>query len=90
MNQQRTANKVNEISNISESVGPAWVTPAYDRAGNMTTIPKPADPTIAFTATYDPWNRLVGIEEPDGLGSTQKAGQYAYDGGKRLDDEEDL
>ncbi len=54
--QDRTANRVNEITGITESTGPAWVTPAYDPAGNMTTIPKPADPTQGFTAVYDAWN----------------------------------
>ena len=40
--QARTSNKVNEITNITESVGPNWVVPAYDGAGNMTTMPQPA------------------------------------------------
>jgi RHS repeat-associated protein len=44
----------------------------------MTRIPKPADPTAYFTATYDAWNRLVKIEED----STTVA-EYAYDGAKR-------
>jgi RHS repeat-associated protein len=44
----------------------------------MTTIPKPADPTAAFTATYDAWNRLVKLE--DGSGTVA---QYEYDGAKR-------
>jgi len=78
LNQQRTANKVNEITDISETTGPSWVTPVYNRAGNMTTIPKPADPTQSFTATYDAWNRLVKIEAS---GST--VAQYEYDGAKR-------
>jgi len=76
--QQRTTNRVNEITNIAETTGPSWVTPAYDKAGNMTTIPKPADPTASFTATYDPWNRLVKIEE-----SSNTVANYKYDGAKR-------
>jgi hypothetical protein len=55
LNQNRTNNKVNEITNLTESAGPAWVTPAYNRAGNMTTIPQPTDPTNSYTATYDAW-----------------------------------
>ena len=47
LDQQRTPNKVNEIIDIAETLGASWVTPAYDRAGNMTTIPKPADPTVS-------------------------------------------
>ena len=78
LNQSRTANKVNEITDITETSGPAWVTPAYNRAGNMTTIPKPADPTSSFAATYDAWNRLV--ELVDGANTVA---EYVYDGAKR-------
>ncbi|MBM3998455.1 MAG: hypothetical protein FJ297_02745 [Planctomycetes bacterium] len=78
LDQTRTANKVNEITDIAETLGPSWVTPVYNRAGNMTTIPKPADPTTSFGATYDAWNRLVGISS----GGTTVAG-YEYDGAKR-------
>jgi len=78
LNQQRTANRVNEITNIDESVGPSWFTPVHNRAGNMTTIPKPADCTQSFTATYDAWNRLVKIEE-----AGDKVAEYEYDGAKR-------
>ena len=48
--QNRTANKVNEITDIT---GPSWVTPAYSKAGNMTTMPQPADPASSYTCTYD-------------------------------------
>lgn len=61
--QSRTNNPVNEITNITESAGPSWITPAYDAAGNMTTIPKPANPTIGYTGIYDAWNRLTAIKE---------------------------
>ncbi len=55
------------VSRLSlESTGPAWVTPAYDPAGNMTTIPKPADPTQGFSAVYDAWNRLVKLSDVSG------------------------
>jgi RHS repeat-associated protein len=76
--QQRAANPVNEISNISETAGPSWVTPAYSRAGNMTTMPQPADPTESYTATYDAWNRLVKITD-----GADTVSEYAYDGAKR-------
>jgi len=78
LDQTRNANSVNEIVDITEDSGPSWVAPAYNRAGNMTTIPKPADPTQSFTATYDAWNRLVRIEE--GL---NKVAEYEFDGAKR-------
>ena len=37
-------NEVNEITAITATTGTNWADPAYDRAGNMTTIPKPAEP----------------------------------------------
>jgi len=83
INQQRTANKVNEITDIAETLGSSWVTPVYNKAGNMTTIPKPADPTTSFYATYDAWNRLVKIEEDDGMSGTWTVADYEYDGAKR-------
>lgn len=76
--QSRTANPVNEITDIAESVGPSWVTPAYNRAGNMTTMPQPANPTASYTATYDAWNRLVKIAD-----GADTVSEYAYDGAKR-------
>jgi len=76
--QNRTNNQVNEITNITETVGPSWITPVYDKAGNMTTVPKPSAPTAGYTCTYDGWNRLVKVA--DG-GDT--VAQYEYDGAKR-------
>jgi len=64
--QQRTANPVNEITDIAETTGPSWVTPAYSRAGNMTTMPKVADPTVSQTCQYDAWNRLTKVSEGAG------------------------
>ena len=76
--QNRTNNKVNEITDVTETTGPSWVTPVYSKAGNMTTVLKPADPTVGFTCTYDAWNRLVKIEEAD-----DTVAEYEYDGAKR-------
>jgi RHS repeat-associated protein len=75
LNQSRTASPANGISAISASVGSTWATPAYDLAGNMTTIPIPPSPTSGYTATYDAWNRLISLAN----GSTAVA-TYAYDG----------
>ncbi|MCY2967275.1 MAG: hypothetical protein NT069_27180, partial [Planctomycetota bacterium] len=75
--QSRTDNKVNEITALSNSFGPTWVTPSYNRAGNMTTVPQPADPTKGYTATYDAWNRLVKTVDEQ---SSQIVQEYAYDG----------
>ncbi|NQV28345.1 MAG: hypothetical protein HQ518_28665, partial [Rhodopirellula sp.] len=76
LNQDRAANKVNEISDITESTGPSWTTPAYSKAGNMTTVPKPADPTTSFTATYDAWNRLTKLVDTS---SSDTVAEFEYD-----------
>jgi RHS repeat-associated protein len=75
LSQSRTASPANEISGISSSTGPTWATPAYDLAGNMTTVSIPNNPTSTYTAVYDAWNRLVSLTS----GSTS-VGTYAYDG----------
>jgi len=62
--QSRSANPVNEISGITNSVGSAWASPVYDKAGNLTTIPQPASPSSSYTGTYDAWNRLVTLVQP--------------------------
>lgn len=76
--QARTVNKVNEITDISETAGPSWVTPVYSATGNMTTISKPNNPTQGYSATYDAWNRLVQIAD-----GSDTVSQYAYDGVRR-------
>jgi RHS repeat-associated protein len=75
--QGRSANTVNEISGIANSVGSAWAPPAYDKAGNMTTIPQPATPSLGYTGTYDAWNRLVKLVDPSSGDTVQS---NAYDG----------
>jgi RHS repeat-associated protein len=82
LEQTRTASEVNEITGITNSVGAAWSVPVYDPAGNMTTIPKPADPTQSYTATYDAWNRLVRLEEdiPDSSSSSASVTSSASSG----------
>jgi RHS repeat-associated protein len=78
LNQSRTSNEVNEITDITETAGPSWATPAYDAAGNMTTIPQPASPASSYAGTFDAWNRLVKLVD----GSNTVA-EYEYDGLKR-------
>jgi RHS repeat-associated protein len=78
--QQRSCNPVNEITQITTLTGPTWATPQYDRAGNMTLIPKPADPTQTFTATYDPWNRLVKLTDTT---TSNPIAEYQYDARNR-------
>ncbi len=71
--QQRTANEVNEITGISETTGSSWANPAYDPAGNMTTMLQPSDPTGTYAATYDAWNRLVKLTDGE---DTVQENQY--------------
>ena len=75
LDQTRTANKVNEITNITESTGPTWIVPAYDAAGNTTTMPQVVDPTQSLTAIYDAWNRMISIDT-----SSTAVAEYQYDG----------
>ena len=79
LDQSRTSNKVNEITDVTETSGPSWSCAAYNRAGNMTTIPQPGDPTQSYTATYDAWNRLVKLED-----GANTVAEYVFDGAKRL------
>ena len=37
--------------------------PAYNRAGNMTTIPKLAMPTGSYAGSFDAWGRLVSLTD---------------------------
>ncbi|MCY2963532.1 MAG: hypothetical protein NT069_07770, partial [Planctomycetota bacterium] len=75
--QSRSDNKVNEITGVTNSVGSAWTAPTYNRNGNMTTVPQPADPTKGFSATYDAWNRLVKLVDVPTLQTVQ---ENSYDG----------
>ena len=75
LNQTRTANRVNEITNITESTGPTWIVPSYDDAGNTITMPQPASPTNSYTAIHDAWNRMVSISD-----AATPVGKYQYDG----------
>ncbi len=92
LEQQRTANPVNEITGIENSVGPAWAQPAYDANGNMTTIPHPTggqslasssssssseEIPAGFTATYDAWNRLIKLTDAKTAATVQ---ENQYDG----------
>ena len=80
LDQTRTHNGVNEVTDISETVGRIWVSPTHDRAGNMLVIPRPSDPRESYTATYDAWHRLVKVEQSDGDDGLETVAEYAYDG----------
>jgi YD repeat-containing protein len=80
LDQQRVANHVNEITQFARTVGANWATPEYDRNGNMTVIPQPKEMTLTYQGTWDAWNRLVKLEEPDGIGGWRNLAEYQYDG----------
>jgi len=75
LKQDRTHNKVNETTEITATSGTNWVDPVHDKAGNMTTVPKPSSPANGLTLTWDAWNRLVQVQD----GQTV-VGKYESDG----------
>jgi RHS repeat-associated protein len=71
--QTRYHNSVNEIdtnnnhadgpgASITATTGTNWADPAYDAAGNATTLPAPLSPTSTLALKYDAWNRLVEVK----------------------------
>ncbi|MEX0717060.1 MAG: RHS repeat-associated core domain-containing protein, partial [Planctomycetaceae bacterium] len=78
LDQSRTANAANEITDFTNTTGSAWTDPTHDAAGNMTLAPSPTDPGNSAkdqTYAWDAWNRLVQVLE----GETTLA-TYEYDG----------
>ena len=74
LDQDRTHNHVNEIdvddnhgnaagASITASTGTNWFDPTYYAAGNMSSVPKPADLANGFTLKWDAWNRLVEVKD---------------------------
>jgi hypothetical protein len=77
--QSRSVDQANEITGVSGSAG--WVTPEYDKAGNMISGPKPGDETTRLHFTYDAWNRLTTVYADDGYdGQGDLLAYYVYDG----------
>ena len=64
VSQTRDHNEVNEILGLDASGGSSgggsgdWADPAYDKNGNMTTMPRPGSLANGYTGVYDAWNRL--------------------------------
>jgi RHS repeat-associated protein len=77
LTQTRDHNAVNEITDIGETVGDPWKTPAYDANGNMTMLPRPSDLTKGYAGTWDAWNRLVKLQTDDVVPKT--VAEYEYD-----------
>ena len=76
LDQSRESNRFNEITAITTQVGTPWAVPTYDRNGNTTTIPKPANLAEGLLATYDAWNRLATVRTVASVNVVS----YQYDG----------
>jgi RHS repeat-associated protein len=79
LNQNRTHNVANEITDITESTGTAWPTPTHDPNGNLTKVPRPLDLGNSYDLKYDAWNRLVEVKNTGG----SVVATYRYDGFQR-------
>jgi RHS repeat-associated protein len=77
--QTRTANAANEITAITGG----WITPGYDRAGNLISGPKPRSEATRVHYVYDAWNRLVKVRADDSGNPGDLLAEYEYDGTKR-------
>ncbi len=80
-NQNRTHNPVNEIVTYAGSGIPV----VFDRAGNMTRVPRALTGTDFYDAAWDAWNRLVRVKTPGSGPYGSYSGNalevaYAYDG----------
>ncbi|MCW5555098.1 MAG: RHS repeat-associated core domain-containing protein [Verrucomicrobiae bacterium] len=79
LNQNRTHNVANEITDITESTGTAWPTPTQDAAGNLTVVPRPLSLGNSFDLKWDAWSRLVEVKNTGG----SVIATYRYDGATR-------
>jgi hypothetical protein len=83
LNQGRTHNKVNEITQINGAA--TYI--GQNAAGNIVTAPQTANWLAANTMIYDAWNRLVSVSGASGGGSSSGSpgtlGAYQYDGMNR-------
>ena len=79
VSQSREVNQANEITDITGG----WITPSYDRAGNMISGPKPGSETNRIHMIYDAWNRLVKVQADDSGDPGEVISQYEYNGTNR-------
>ena len=79
LNQNRTHNKANEITDITETTGTAWPTPSHDAAGNLTQVPRPLSLGNSFDLKWDAWYRLVEVKNTGG----SVVATCGYDGAHR-------
>jgi len=74
INQSRTHNDANEITQISASA----IHIAHDAAGNMSKSPNPASWSAHYDLTWDAWNQLVKVAD-----GANTIAEYQYDGNNR-------
>jgi RHS repeat-associated protein len=93
--QSRTASQANEITAITNTAGNAWAQPAYDAAGNMTTIPWLVPGNEGWygltlpqwaSLTVDQWSELPVGRDAEALDATYDAWNRLV----RLEAEEEL
>lgn len=90
--QSRSANKVNEITSISNSTGTAWSMPLYDPAGNMIGIPNGGATMTGTTPAWVPFteSQWTGFTEAqwnaltEDTGTTPQQITAQYDARNRL------
>jgi RHS repeat-associated protein len=73
----RSHTKANEVTTFNTISGTDWEDVATDRAGNLTTVPKPSALADGYTLTWDAWNRLYHVVDAV---TSQTVAYYAYDG----------
>ncbi|MFO1458227.1 MAG: RHS repeat-associated core domain-containing protein [Verrucomicrobiota bacterium] len=78
LDQNRSNNKVNEVTGITTTTGTAWSVPAYNAVGDMTTLSQPGGLGSSYTAKYDAWNRLVELKSGGAI-----VASYSYDAAQR-------
>ena len=44
-------------------MGTVWADPVHNRAGNMTTLPKPSSLANSLTCKWDAWHRLAEVKD---------------------------
>ena len=84
LNQTRTANKVNEITGITNSVGTAWATPSYDAAGNMIGVLNPPTTITGTTPAWVPMTEAQWSAMTETTTTTPQQLSARYDAWNRL------
>jgi RHS repeat-associated protein len=76
LDQDRTHNAANEITDITTNTGLIWVDPVYNAAGCLISGPQSRSEGDEHKFIYDAWDRLVKVTD----GSDVTIAEYEYDG----------